>query len=42
VNEGLLLEEDAERMVNAAQARNPFDSATRLGPLIYVLVGPGG
>jgi hypothetical protein len=42
VNEGLLLEEDAERMVDAAQTRNPFDSATRLGPLIYVLVGPGG
>jgi hypothetical protein len=42
VNEGLLLEEDAERMVTAAQERNPFDAATRLGPLIYVLVGPGG
>ena len=40
--EGLLLDEDAERMVAAARSRNPFDPATRLGPLIYVLVGPGG
>ncbi len=42
VAEGLLLREDAERMVAAAQERNPFDPDARLGPLIYVLVGPGG
>jgi hypothetical protein len=42
VDQRLLLEEDAERMVSAARDRNPFDPATRLGPLIYVLVGPGG
>jgi len=42
VTEGLLLAEDAERMVNAALERNPFDPSTRLAPLIFVLVGPGG
>jgi len=42
VQEGLLLEEDAEQMLKAAQERNPFGPGTRLGPLIYVLVGPGG
>ena len=42
VKEGLLLAEDAARMVTAAQERNPFDPSARLGPLIFVLVGPGG
>ena len=42
VAEGLLLQEDAEAMVRAARERNPLDPSTRLGPLIYVLVGPGG
>ena len=42
VDEGLLLQEDADRFVAAAEARDPFDPATRLGPLVFVLVGPGG
>jgi alpha/beta hydrolase family protein len=42
VAEGLLLQEDADLMVKAARERNPLDPATRLGPLIFVLVGPGG
>lgn len=42
VAQNLLLAEDAERIVNAAQERNPFDPSARLGPLIFVLVGPCG
>ena len=34
VSERLMLEEDAERFVAAAKAKNPFDPAVPLGPLI--------
>jgi hypothetical protein len=40
--ERLLLKEDADRMIDAAKSRNPFDPSVRLGPLVFVLTGPGG
>ncbi len=39
---GLLLQDDAERFVAEAEARNPLDPSVPLGPLIRVLVAPGG
>ncbi len=41
VRERLLLQEDADRFVQAAQERNPLDPSVPLGPLIPVLVAPG-
>jgi len=38
--QGLLLQEDAERFIAAAQAKNPFDPSVALGPLLPV--GGGG
>jgi hypothetical protein len=42
VAEGLMLQSDAERFIRAAEERNPLDPSVALGPLIRVLVGPGG
>ena len=42
VQERLLLRQDADRMIDAAKSRNPFDPSVQLGPLIFVLTGPGG
>jgi hypothetical protein len=42
VREGLMLQEDADRFVEAARARNPLDPSVPLGPLIPVLTAPGG
>jgi hypothetical protein len=42
VEEGLMLQEDADRMIEAARKRNPLDPSVPLGPLIQVLTGPGG
>jgi len=42
VSQGLLLQEDAERFVAAAKERNPLDPSVPLGPLIQVMVAPGG
>jgi hypothetical protein len=40
VSERLMLQEDAERFVAAAKAKDPFDPAVELGPLIQS-AGPG-
>jgi len=42
VGEGLMLQEDADRFVEAARRRNPLDPTVALGPLIQVMVAPGG
>jgi len=42
VAERLMLQEDAERFIAAARARNPLDPSVALGPLVPVLTGPGG
>jgi len=42
VSQRLMLQDDAGRMIAAARERNPFEPATRLGPLLPVLVAPGG
>ena len=42
VAERLMLQEDADLFVQSAQERNPFDPSVPLGPLVRVLVGPGG
>ena len=34
VREGLMLQEDADRFIAAAQQQNPLDTSVRLGPLI--------
>jgi hypothetical protein len=42
VSERLLLQEDADRFLEAARSRNPLDPSVPLGPLIRVLTAPGG
>ena len=42
VRERLMLQEDADRFIELARSRNPLDPAVPLGPLIPVLVAPGG
>jgi hypothetical protein len=42
VRERLLLQEDADRFVDAARSRNPLDPSVPLGPLVPVLTAPGG
>jgi hypothetical protein len=42
VGERLMLQEDADRFVERARARNPLDPSSTLGPLIPVLTAPGG
>jgi hypothetical protein len=42
VYERLMLAEDAERFVQAARDKNPFDPSVPLGPLIQVMTAPGG
>jgi len=42
VSQRLLLPEDADRFVAAAKERNPLDPSVPLGPLIPVMVAPGG
>jgi hypothetical protein len=37
-----MLDEDAKMLVEKAKARNPLDAAVPLGPLVPVLVAPGG
>jgi hypothetical protein len=37
-----MLQEDADRFIEAARSRNPLDPAVPLGPLVQVLVAPGG
>ena len=34
VDEGMMLQEDAERFVTAAEQRNPLDPSVRLQPLV--------
>ena len=41
VTERLMLQEDAERFIQAARAKNPLDLSIQLGPLIPVLTAPG-
>ena len=41
VSERLMLQEDADRFIEAAKARNPLNPSTPLGPLIPVLTAPG-
>ena len=42
VRERLMLQEDADRLLEAARRDNPLDPAVPLGPLIRVLTAPGG
>lgn len=42
VKERLMLQEDANLMIERAKARNPLDPSVPLGPLVPVLVAPGG
>jgi hypothetical protein len=42
VQERVMLQEDADLFINTAQQRNPFDPNIPLGPLVRVLVAPGG
>jgi hypothetical protein len=42
VKERLMLQEDADLMIQRAKERNPLDPSVRLGPLVPVLVAPGG
>jgi hypothetical protein len=41
VSQRLMLQEDADRFIAAARARNPLDLSIQLGPLIPVLTAPG-
>jgi hypothetical protein len=38
----LLLQEDADRLIDTARSRNPLDPSVQLGPLVRVLTAPGG
>ena len=42
VKERTMLREDADLMIQKAKERNPLDPKVRLGPLVPVLVAPGG
>ncbi len=42
VKQRLLLDEDAKMLVEKARGRNPLDPAVPLGPLVPVMVAPGG
>ena len=42
VGERLMLQADADRFVATARERNPLDPSVPLGPLVRVLVAPGG
>ena len=42
VRNRLILQEDADRFVEAARTRNPLDPSVPLGPLMRVLTAPGG
>jgi hypothetical protein len=42
VGERLMLQDDADRFVATARERNPLDPSVPLGPLVRVLVAPGG
>jgi len=42
VQEKLMLQEDADRFIELARSRNPLEPSVPLGPLIPVLVAPGG
>ena len=42
IAERLMLREDADRFIEAAERNNPFDPSVALGPLIQVRVAPGG
>jgi hypothetical protein len=42
VKQRTMLEEDAKTFIERAKTRNPFDPKVPLGPLIPVLVAPGG
>jgi hypothetical protein len=42
VGERLMLQDDADRLVATAKERNPLDPSVPLGPLVRVLVAPGG
>jgi hypothetical protein len=37
-----MLQEDADRFIREASSRNPLDPSVTLGPLVPVLVAPGG
>jgi hypothetical protein len=41
VSERLMLQEDADRFIQAAKERNPLDPDVELGPLIQQMVAPG-
>ncbi len=41
VGSRLMLQEDADRFIAAAQERNPLDPSVPLGPLVRVLTAPG-
>ena len=41
VREGLMLQEDADRFIAAAQQKNPLDASVRLGPLIQTVAYTG-
>ena len=34
VDEGFMLQEDADRFIAAAEQKNPLDASVRLGPLV--------
>jgi hypothetical protein len=42
VRERVMLQQDADRFIDAARTRNPLDPSVPLGPLIRVLTAPGG
>ena len=42
VGERLMLQEDADLMIERARNLNPFDPNVPLGPLVRVLTAPGG
>ena len=42
VKQRLLLEEDARMLLERARKKNPFDASVPLGPLVPVMVAPGG
>jgi hypothetical protein len=42
VQDKLMLQEDADRFIELARSRNPLEPSVPLGPLIPVLVAPGG
>jgi len=41
VQDRLMLQEDADHFVEAAQRKNPLDPSVRLGALIEVAIAPG-